>query len=234
MKNFELIVTDEIKALYNRYGQIDVVFNVKSVSNLRYRAFGLAAPWSPERAKEWNQYVSRTNSKHVRRITGGAEGCFQYELHGHIRYPEKWKNFECVLDVNPWTDKDVDSFYIKGFLGEGSVHFKYDHFTENRIHLNIYVKPDISRGILEKIYIFNKVQAIFSYLRDKNLSTSKFWRFIEFFLCWNQVEAAIKSEETSVSLHIANAGIWEHVDEGETPILRGNESINFDIIRLFC
>src|SRR5438876_4450552 len=102
--HLEVIVPDEIMELYNRHGWVDVVFNVKSVANLRYRAFGLAAPWSLQRAKEWNRSVTRTDSKHVRRITGGAEGCFQYELHGYVQYPEKWKNFECILYVNSWTD----------------------------------------------------------------------------------------------------------------------------------
>src|SRR3989442_1753184 len=110
--NLELIVTDEIKGLYNRQGWVDLVFNVKSISNLRYRAFGLAS-WSPLRAHEWNRAVTKSHSKHVRRITGGAEGCFQYELHGYVQYPEKWKNFECVLNVNSWTDiSGLDELYI--------------------------------------------------------------------------------------------------------------------------
>jgi hypothetical protein len=53
---------------------------------------------------------------------------------------------------------------MKGFLGDGSVHLKSKGSYENHLVSNVYIKPDISRDILEKIFIFNKAQAIFSYL----------------------------------------------------------------------
>jgi hypothetical protein len=127
-----LIVTDEIKKLYASKNVITVSFDVKYVSEPKYRVVGLGnaeGGYSIYAQDIWD-------------ATGGAEGSLIYYLSGDIVSPAKWKDYKCTLDIDSW----INSVGIreKGYLGNGWV-------SDKKVFLNLFVNPHTSKSIFEHI-----------------------------------------------------------------------------------
>jgi len=171
--SFVDIVTDEIKELCGRNDYVEVGFILKRVFCPTYTVSGFNVANLSERV-QWD-------------ATGGAEGYFSYEIRGDVVSPPEWKKkgYTCHLKIDSWLNRfnseDRLAHPQSGYIGDGCV-------AKKCVSLNVFVKPDIARSILDHLYGFSILTTIFSYTWFYTTeSKSLLGQILDFFTCWTKV-----------------------------------------------
>jgi hypothetical protein len=142
---YGVFMTDEFKEFYvDGRDHVEVGFYLNDLPNPRYRVTG--AGWSGSGFSDvvWKE-------------SGGLEGIFEYEFYGKLAEPEQWKDYNFELTVESWGS--FNSQHVKeGYLGAGL-------FDGKRVWLRLYVKPSISRDILDQLYLFKSRDTHSHYIR---------------------------------------------------------------------
>jgi hypothetical protein len=150
-------MSEEIKELYgSQINYVEINFHIKDFSPPMYRVTGLGGELGTVRKEIWKE-------------TGGAEGIFLYEFEGELECPDQWKGHKCRLTVDSWLS--FNSQHIqRGYLGDG-------WFDGKKALLRLCVKPQISRDILDSIYLFTNRNSHVNIIRCHlvNLMIPKWW-----------------------------------------------------------
>ena len=133
-----MTVDEQIKSLLGDSQHFSVAFDVTCAPEISYTVIGLGAEKREEVTDQWA-------------LTGGTEGSFEYTIHGSLSHPEAWKGYSVVFHVNYLDSTDRVSHEANGFLGDGWC-------QDRSVLLRVYVKPQIARDILDKLFVFNKLQ----------------------------------------------------------------------------
>lgn len=128
----------EIEALYGGSDFVSIYFTTKSLPLVSYQVVGLGGADKNEYADHW-------------KITGGVEGTFDYSIYGKVYDPSIWKGFSVELGVNGLGSGFRADHEPEGFLGDGRC-------EKEKVLLSLYVKPQIARDILDKLFYFNKFE----------------------------------------------------------------------------
>lgn len=86
----------------------------------------------------------------------GVDSNFEYELHGHVEYPDEFKGMSCELMVNPLAGSEYFKYVADGLVGDG-------WFENSRFVFRLYVSPEIAKNILERRILAEKIEEDFAW-----------------------------------------------------------------------
>lgn len=129
---------NEIESLYGDFDFVSICFTIKSLPLVSYQVNGLGDSNKEKYADHW-------------KVTGGVEGTFNYSIWGNVYDPSIWKGYSVELAVNSLGSGFRADHESVGFLGDGWC-------EKESVLLRLYIRPQIARDILYKLFFFNKFE----------------------------------------------------------------------------